>query len=91
MTLDSLKLARAILFRTLIITFVFTLFMSFATMALWDVWTVFTARCYHMDAAQMGPVIVQFFGNVKLFAVFVLLAPALAIHWTIKKMEREPT
>lgn len=68
MTLDSLKLARDILFRTLIITFVFSLLMSLSTLALWDVWTGVTAKWYHVDKSDLGLVLVQFFGNVKLYA-----------------------
>lgn len=81
--IDSLRLARNILLKTAIVTFVFSLIMAVATFSVWDTWTGLSASWFRTDRVVLGPLMLYFFAGVKFFAIFVLLAPALAIHWTI--------
>lgn len=88
MNLELVRDLRNILFRTLVITYCFTLFMQLATFALWDTWTGLTAQWFRTNVSELGPILVGFFVAIKFYAIFVLLAPALALHWTLKKKEK---
>ena len=84
MNLDLLRLIRNLLLRLAAISFVLCLVMAFATVALWDTWAGLASQWFHMTPAAIGPMVGNFFAFVKFYYVFVLLAPALALHWTIK-------
>ena len=40
-------------------------------------------RWFHAGEAQLGVVALQFFTEIRFYFLFVLLAPALALQWTI--------
>lgn len=88
MNLSLLQEWRNLLFKSAAICFLLTLFMSLATIGLWDTWTEFTSSWYHTKKEDLGPIIVSFFAWIKFYMLFVLLAPALAIHWTIKSANK---
>jgi hypothetical protein len=81
--LDTLRLLRNILLRTFAIGVVFALLTLLAMLAAWPVWTGLAMRWFHADQAQLGIVALGFFTEIRFYFVFVLLAPALALHWTI--------
>jgi len=81
--LETLRLFRNVLLRIFAIGVVFALLMLIAMLAAWPVWTGLAMRWFHADAAQLGVVALQFFTEIRFYFVFVLLAPALALHWTI--------
>ncbi len=85
MTLDSLRLVRNILLRAVAVAFVFNLSMALATFALWDTWTALISQWFHTSREALGPLMTYFFTAVKFYVIFVLLTPALALHWTIKR------
>ena len=87
MSLDSLCLLRNILLRAALISYGFVIVMAIATIALWNTWTTWTQQWYHVNPEFMGPMIVIFFAVIKFYAIFLLLVPGLAIHWTIKASE----
>lgn len=81
---DTLRLIRNILLRTVVVIFVFNIFTLLITLSLWDTWLKMTCDMFHTTAEAATPVILSFFTTVKFFTIYVLLAPALALHWTIK-------
>ncbi len=83
MAFETLRLIRNILLRIFAIGVVFALLMLIAMLAAWPVWTSLAVRWFHADEAQLGAVALQFFTAVRFYFVFVLLAPALALHWTM--------
>lgn len=86
MTLDSLRLLRNILLRAVVIGVVFNYASLLVTFAFWDTWTGLIAQWYHITESEFSrPTMLYFFVAVKFFNIFVLLTPALAIHWTIKR------
>ncbi len=84
MNLETIRLARNFLLRALVVTFVLNLLMALATFTLWPTWTGLTSQWFHTPPESLGPLMVNFFTTVKFFALFVLLAPAVALHWTLK-------
>lgn len=87
MTLDSLRLIRNILLRAAIVCYAFALLMALSTIALWDTWTALTSQWFHTAPETLGPMILYFFSAIKFYAIFILLVPGLAIHWTLKREE----
>ena len=87
MNLDTLRLMRNVLFRLAAISFAFAMLMAMLTIGLWDTWAGVTSQWYRTTPAQLGPIVVNFFAMVKFYYIFVVLAPALALHWTIKAAE----
>jgi uncharacterized membrane protein YcfT len=86
MTLDSLRLLRNILLRTAVISIACSYAALLATFAFWDTWAALTSQLFHLSPEALSrPVLLYFFVAVKFFNIFVLLAPALALHWTIKR------
>jgi hypothetical protein len=67
------------------VSFVFNLLMALATFALWDTWAGLIAQWFHTNREILGPLMVYFFSAVKFYIIFILLTPALALHWTIKR------
>ena len=63
--------------------------MTLSTMLLWDVWTQMTAALFHVDPNSLGTLMVNFTASCKIIFIFFMLAPALGIHWTIKRMEKQ--
>ncbi len=89
MKLETIKFFRNVLLRTFAVTFVLNLLMALATFGMWDTWTSITGRWFHTEPQAMGPLMVNFFTATKFFALFVLLGPVLALHWTVKAEERK--
>ncbi len=88
MPYESIRFIRNVLLKTLAVTFALNILMAGSTFALWDTWTGFTSQLFHVQPDTLGPMMVNFFATVKFFALFVLLAPALALHWTMKTIEK---
>jgi hypothetical protein len=85
MSLGSLTLLRNLLLRSAVVCWALALMMSLLTVGLWDCWATTTAGLFHIAPQKLGSLMVNFFALVKFYAVFILLAPGLAIHWTIKR------
>lgn len=88
MSSESLELIRNILLRTAAIAYGFAILSALATFVLWDTWTSLISQWFHTTPAILGPLILAFFTAVKFYAIFMLLVPALALHWTIKAQRR---
>jgi hypothetical protein len=88
MTLDSLRLVRNILFRTVAISLCLSYTSIFVTFAYWDTWNGLVSQWFHITSLSRE-VMLNFFAAVKFYNLFVLLAPALALHWTIKSEMRK--
>jgi hypothetical protein len=89
MNLELLQLIRNVLLRCAVVCFGFSVIMSLATVALWDFWTGLTAQWFHTSADGLGTPILYFFAAVKFYGIFVLLSPGLALHWTIKSLDKK--
>jgi hypothetical protein len=81
--LDTLRLFRNVLLRCFAIGVVFALLTLIATLLAWPVWTGLAMRWFHADEAQLSTIVLAFFTEVRFYFLFILLAPALALHWTL--------
>lgn len=89
MSIDALTLIRNILLRTVAVIFLLNIVMVLSTLAFWNTWADIVSQWFHMNPEALGPVMLSFFTAVKFFVIYGLLAPALAIHWTVKSSQSE--
>lgn len=75
---------RNILLYTAGVCFVLNLLMFLATVGLWDTWTGITSAWFHTTPESLGPAMVNFFAVVKFYVLFLLVAPAVALHLAAK-------
>lgn len=85
MTLDSLRLWRNILLRSAALSYAFLMLSALIWLPFSDTWTGMTSSCYHITPETVHNIVVYFLSVAKFFAIFVLLVPGLALHWTIKR------
>lgn len=85
MTLDTLRLLRNILLRSVVVAVIFALLLAAVTFGAWDWWTGLAVTILHTDETTLGRFVIGFFVEVRFYVLFVLLTPALAIHWTIQR------
>ena len=85
MTLESLRLLRNILLRSAAISYGFLLLTALLWLPMSDTWTGLTSSWYHVTPETVHNIVIYFLSAAKFFAIFVLLIPGLAIHWTIKR------
>ncbi len=89
MSSELLELIRNILLKTAAITYGLAVLMAVATFLLWDTWTTLISQSFHTTPAVLSPLMLTFFTAIKFYAIFMLLAPALALHWTIKARRKK--
>lgn len=85
MNKENLRLLRNILFRTFVVGIVLVLILGALTIYSWESCASLSGEWFNIDPAVLVPVVFEFFATVRFFLLFVVLAPALALHWTLKK------
>lgn len=85
MTYENLRLLRNMLYRTLAVGCFIVLFLAGMTFGSWETFMTMASSLFHADPTTLTPVILKFFMTVRFFLLFIILTPALAIHWTLKK------
>ncbi len=81
---ETLRLTRNILLRWFVVGVMLALMLGLVTICAWDWWTTMAGTWFHTDTATMTPIVLEFFVDLRFFLLFFVLAPALAIHWTLK-------
>ncbi len=82
---ETLRLSRNILLRTFVVGVILAVLLALATTAFWTPCVGTIERLFHVSEATLAPMVLNFFLNVRFLLVFLILAPALALHWTLKK------
>jgi hypothetical protein len=86
---ESIRIIRDVLFRTFLIGVAFGLFyvcIYFGWRDYWD--NLVVVRWALVDQKSLDILTLSFLGLIRFYLVFILLAPALALHWTLKQRER---
>ncbi|HEY9683035.1 MAG TPA: hypothetical protein V6C86_15770 [Oculatellaceae cyanobacterium] len=84
-TLETLRLLENILFRSVLIALLFAIFLAAAAFGGWDSWIGVATKWCHTDEAHISSAMLTLFTEIRFLVVFLLLTPALAIHWTVKR------
>ena len=85
---EIIQTFRNILLRTLIISLAFALLIAviyYGGRSHWN--TMIVDRWQLIDQPSLNLVITGFFMLIRFYLVFALLAPALALHWTLKRLD----
>ncbi len=86
---ETIQILRNILFRTFLISVVFALLMASVYYGRRDYWdSLIVNRWGLIDQSSLNVVAVSFFSLIRFYLVFLLLSPALALHWTLKRLDR---
>lgn len=81
---QNLILMRNVLFKTFIVGFLFALFIFVMTVTFWDRWSSFIMSKFLLSDKELGTLVVNSFINLRFYLIFVILCPAIALHWVIK-------
>jgi hypothetical protein len=84
MHLETLRLIRNILLRTAAVSYLFVMLTVPITFFFSDSLSAYTANLLHTTPAEYNILVANFYTSAKFYVIFILLSPALALHWTIK-------
>lgn len=76
---------RNFLFRTFLIGMGLAVILAVLILAFWHTWEIWVVQLFKTDEKELGKVVLTFFMNVRLILVFLILAPAIALHTMIRK------
>ena len=84
---QNMILLRNFLFKTFIVGLLFALFIFVMTMTFWDNWTSLVFSKFQLPAKELAELFVNSMLTLRLYLIFVILVPAIALHWTIKSLK----
>ena len=74
---------RNLLLRVFVVGVIFALLYLIVTISFWDTW-VSVFGMWKMDEKDAAMVMVASFTLLRIILVFLILVPAIALHWTSK-------
>jgi hypothetical protein len=89
MDLQSLKQIRNLFLRTALVSVLLAWLLAALTIGLWDTWTGLMSGLFRTQPVEFGALMGNWFALIKFYIIFVLLAPALALHWEAKRREKQ--
>ena len=84
MNIENLRLARNILLRSALISYVILLLSALIWYHFAGTWMGVSTTWYQVTPEKVNNLLIDFLSVAKFFAIFFLLVPGLAIHWTLK-------
>ena len=86
--MEVVRVLRNIFLRSFVIGGGFAFGTEIVTIAGWDTLMPLAIRLFHTDAATLTRLTLYFFTALRFFLGYCLLAPGLALHWTLKAEEK---
>jgi hypothetical protein len=86
MNYETLRLVRNILLRSFVVGIVIALVLGSVILIGWTTWMGMASEWFHTDSATLTPLVLKFFVEIRFFLLFIVLTPALAIHWTLRSL-----
>ena len=83
---EKIMFFRNFCLRAFVVGILFALFSWLVTLVLWNSYTPWLIQSFKLDEKELGALTVNFFANVRIVLVFFFLVPALALHWSAKKI-----
>ena len=81
---QKLILIRDFLLKTFVVGLVFAILLFVMTATFWDKWSSFLYGKFQIPKAELGQLVVNSFLHLRLYLIFVILVPGIAMHWLIK-------
>ena len=82
--MEVVRILRNVFLRSFVIGACIGLLIDIATIVGWDTVMPLVIRLFHTDAATLTTLTLYFFTALRFFLAFCVLAPGLALHWTLK-------
>ena len=85
---ETIRIIRDILFRLFLISLIMGLLFAgvyYGGRVYWD--RLIVDHLGLIDEKSLNVVVMEFFVLIRFYLVFILLAPALALHWTLKRLK----
>jgi hypothetical protein len=85
---QTVRIIRDIFFKTFLISLIAALLFAgvyFGWRARWI--RIVVEQFQLIDEKSLNLVVMEFFMWIRFYLIFVLLAPALALHWTLKRLQ----
>ena len=85
---ETVRLIRDILLRTFLISLIIALLIAgvyYGVRSYWE--SLIVGRLEIIDQRSLNAIVVSFFALIRFYLIFILLAPALALHWTLKHLK----
>jgi hypothetical protein len=83
---EKIIFLRNLFLRAFAVGVLFALFYLIATLALWHAYVPWLVERFKLDEKEVAALTISFFANVRIVIVFVFLVPALALHWSARKI-----
>lgn len=83
---EKIIFLRNVFLRAFVVGVLFALFYWLVTLALWHAYAPWLMERFKVDDKDLAALTLNFFANVRIVIVFFFLVPALALHWTAKKI-----
>ncbi len=78
---QKLILIRDFLLKTFVIGLAFAILLFVMTVIFWDKWSGFIYTKFQVPQKDLGELFVNSFLYLRLYLIFVILVPGIAIHW----------
>lgn len=80
---QKLIILRNFLLKTFIVGVLFTLAIFALTSAFWETACTLVYSIFHVSGEELGKLVVTSFLALRFYLVFIILVPAIGLHWTI--------
>ena len=84
---QNLILLRDFLFKMFIVSVIFAILLFIGTTLFWNIWASIIYTKFQVGEKELGELVVKFFINLRFFLIFLILTPAISLHWTIKSLK----
>ena len=81
---QKLILIRDFFLKTFIVGLGFAILLFVMTAVFWGKWSDFLYTRFQVPKKELGVLVVDSFLHLRLYLIFVILVPGIAMHWLIK-------
>ena len=81
---QKLILIRDFFLKTFVVGLGFAILLFVMTAIFWDKWSGFLYAKFQVPQKELGVLVVDSFLHLRLYLIFVILVPGIAMHWLIK-------
>ena len=81
---QQLLFFRNLLLRAFVVGAVFAVLYFILTISFWDTWVSLLEKMFKLDEKDTARAVIAGFTLIRLILVFLMLVPAIALHWTSK-------
>lgn len=84
---QNLILIRNLLLKTFLVGLLFAILIFVLTTTFWDKWSTMVFSRFAVNPKELGEMFVNSMLYIRFYLLFVILVPAIALHWTIKSKD----